>query len=212
MHCCAAVMPYVVRERLGQKSIVTLHGQHHQQMRKTITPHFTPKAVAAYTPRLVEVAQQVCAELADAMEPKGEDGMKKFAFKVGRSACINLLTWLSDMLSAFTRRLLVLLLSADAPATSYSTNPVALDELPFKQISAATCHRLVTTSRVIPIFSDHHCLTVPLNTVLLLFICRTWHFAHAACLSYTVSMTSMSQYPTQVLAQVAHLSAPVSVY
>ena len=84
-------MPYVIRELLGPKSIVTIHGQHHQQLRKAVTPHFTPKAVAAYTPRLVEVAQEVCAELAHAKEPKGEDGMKKFAFKVMRSNSIDLL-------------------------------------------------------------------------------------------------------------------------
>ena len=86
-------MPYVIRELLGHKAVVTLHGHHHQQLRKTINPHFTPKAVAAYTPRLVEVAQEVCAELAGAKEPKGEDGMKKFAFKVVRSPLLNLLAF-----------------------------------------------------------------------------------------------------------------------
>ena len=75
-------MPYSMRELLGPKSFSTIHGQHHAQLRKKVNPHLTSKAVAAYIPRLVEVAQQTCAELADAKEPKGEDGMKKFAFKV----------------------------------------------------------------------------------------------------------------------------------
>ena len=74
--------PYTVRELLGPKSASTMYGQHHVQMRKTFAPSFTPKAMAAKTARLVKGAQQVCAEMADAATPKGEDAMKRFAFKV----------------------------------------------------------------------------------------------------------------------------------
>ena len=75
-------MPYVVRELLGSKSVTTTYGHHHTQLRKVLNPHFTPKAVAPYTTRLAEIAQQICSEMADAENPKGEDAMKKFTFKV----------------------------------------------------------------------------------------------------------------------------------
>ncbi|KAL3153515.1 hypothetical protein ABBQ38_011847 [Trebouxia sp. C0009 RCD-2024] len=74
--------PWVIRRLLGPRSISTTYGQYHTQLRKVLNPHFTPKAVAAYTTRLVELAQQTCNEMADAAKPKGEDAMKKFTFKV----------------------------------------------------------------------------------------------------------------------------------
>ena len=77
----AGHFPYVIRQLLGPRSVTTICGQYHTQLRKVINPHFTPKAVAAYTPRLVELAQQACMELAHAAKPKGEDAMKKFTFK-----------------------------------------------------------------------------------------------------------------------------------
>lgn len=90
--CCAYAgqFPYVIRELLGPRSFSTIHGQYHTQVRKLINPHFTPKAVAPYTPRLVEIAQQICTELADADKPKGEDAMKKFTFKVFLQVCASI--------------------------------------------------------------------------------------------------------------------------
>ena len=75
-------MPYTIRELLGPRAFSTLYGKSHAQMRKVFNPFFTPKAVAAYTHRLAELATEACSEMADAGQTKGEDGMKKFAFKV----------------------------------------------------------------------------------------------------------------------------------
>ena len=82
-------MPYVIRELLGPRSVSTIHGKSHAQLRKLINPSFTPKAMAMHAKRLVELASQVCADMADAAEPKGEDGMKKFAFKVSLSLLLS---------------------------------------------------------------------------------------------------------------------------
>ena len=75
-------MPYSIRELMEPRSVVTIYGKSHAQMRKVLNSVFTPKAMAAYTPRLAELATEVCSEMAAAGQTKGEDGMKKFAFKV----------------------------------------------------------------------------------------------------------------------------------
>lgn len=89
---CATVsfaeeMPYSIQELLGPRSISTIYGKSHAQMRKVLNSFFTPKAMAAYTCRLAELATEICSEMAAAGQTKGEDGMKKFAFKVLPSRC-----------------------------------------------------------------------------------------------------------------------------
>ena len=69
-------------ELLGPRSVSTIYGKSHIQMRKVLNSFFTPKAVAAHTHRLAELATEVCSEMAAAGQTKGEDGVKKFAFKV----------------------------------------------------------------------------------------------------------------------------------
>ena len=91
----AEQMPWVIRELLGPKSITTLYGKPHTQLRKVLNPSFTSKALVSRVPRLVEMAKEPCAELADAGKAKGEDAMKKFAFKVVRAlaAQMHAVTW-----------------------------------------------------------------------------------------------------------------------
>ena len=81
-------MPYVIRELLGPRSISTIHGKFHSQLRKCINPSFTPRAMGAKTTRLVQVAEQVCAEMAMAGKTLGEDAIKKFAFTVVNPLCM----------------------------------------------------------------------------------------------------------------------------
>lgn len=65
----------------GPRSVSTIYGKSHAQMRKVLNSFFTPKAMAAYTHCLAELATEFCSEMAAAGQTKGEDGMKKFAFK-----------------------------------------------------------------------------------------------------------------------------------
>lgn len=75
-----------MQQLLGVNGIATLHGQQHMQARKMITAPLSPKGVLVYIPRMVELAEKLCATWADAKHVKGFDSMKVYAFQVQSSS------------------------------------------------------------------------------------------------------------------------------
>ena len=67
---------------VGKKSVSNSAGVHHMHMRKVVNPAFTPKVSQQYVPRILEIAQELCAEWAEAKYMKGEDCMKAYTFQV----------------------------------------------------------------------------------------------------------------------------------
>ena len=67
---------------VGKKSVSNSAGVHHMHMRKVVNPAFTPKVSQQYVPRILEIAEELCAEWAEAKYTKGEDCMKAYTFQV----------------------------------------------------------------------------------------------------------------------------------
>jgi cytochrome P450 len=76
--------PSTIRQLLGAHGVATMHGQQHLQARKMVAPAFAPKTALAYIPRTVELAENFCAEWADARTIQGFDSMKNFTFQVAQ--------------------------------------------------------------------------------------------------------------------------------
>ena len=74
--------PTTIKKLVGRKAVSNVVGSHHIQVRKIILPAFTPKVSQQYIPRLVEIAEELCAEWAAVKMVKGEDCMKAFTFQV----------------------------------------------------------------------------------------------------------------------------------
>lgn len=74
--------PFTIKMLLGDKALAMLNGDYHKQVRKTLAPAFTPKANQQYIPRIVEIAEELCAEWADAKHVKGEDVVKAYTYQV----------------------------------------------------------------------------------------------------------------------------------
>lgn len=80
--CFAVAWPYTIRTLVGRKGLSNATGAHHMQMRKVVTPAFTPRVSQQYVPRILEIAEELCAEWAEAKYTKGEDCMKAYTFQV----------------------------------------------------------------------------------------------------------------------------------
>ena len=74
--------PYTIKTLVGKKAVTNAVGAYHTQIRKIISPAFTPKVSQQYVPRMVEIAEDLCAEWATAKHVKGEDTMKAYTFQV----------------------------------------------------------------------------------------------------------------------------------
>ena len=74
--------PFTIRKLVGDKAVTNATGTQHTQARKILAPALTPKATQQYIPRIVEVAEELCTEWAEARQLKGEDAMKAFTFQV----------------------------------------------------------------------------------------------------------------------------------
>lgn len=67
---------------MGRKALCTAHGKRHFQLRKAMGPAFAPEAVSLYVPRMVEIAEMLCAKWAEAGPLKGQAAFKDFTFQV----------------------------------------------------------------------------------------------------------------------------------
>ena len=74
--------PHTIKALLGRKAVTNAVGAYHTQIRKILSPAFTPKASQQYIPRMVEIAEELCAEWAATKHVKGEDTMKAYTFQV----------------------------------------------------------------------------------------------------------------------------------
>ena len=82
VHWATGDWPTTIAQLLGAKSLPLLHGEQHRRVRKTMVPAFGPKVGVAYIPPIVDLAQRLCAEWAEAGHIKGVDSMKAFTFQV----------------------------------------------------------------------------------------------------------------------------------
>lgn len=74
--------PSTIQQLMGAKALSVLHGEQHAKVRKSMMPAFGPKACAEYIPRMVEMAQSLCAEWVQTRNIKAFYKMKAFTFRV----------------------------------------------------------------------------------------------------------------------------------
>ena len=84
-HWCffnAGDWPSTIGQLIGAKAVAMLHGEEHAKVRKMMMPAFSPKACAAHIPRIVELAQSLCAECTETRNFKAFYKIKAFTFRV----------------------------------------------------------------------------------------------------------------------------------
>lgn len=78
--------PYTIAKLMGKQCLCTAHGKRHFQLRKAMGPAFSAEAVRQYIPRMVQIAEVLCQQWADAGEVKGQAAVKAYTFQVATCA------------------------------------------------------------------------------------------------------------------------------
>ena len=79
---------------MGIQALCTAHGKRHFQLRKAMGPAFSAEAVVLYVPRMVQIAEALCAKWASVPQLKGQAAFKDYTFQVGHHAVVGTLALL----------------------------------------------------------------------------------------------------------------------